>query len=96
MPSDHILWFQSIFLLEKLLRDDFEKNNDKEVLPEFAIIKLAYSILESEENIDGRINSKKKYPKLCDPGKLRKTFMREVSHDGPIKTNMAKKKNAEL
>ena len=91
MPSDHILWFQSIFLLEKLLRDDFEKNNDKEVLPEFAIIKLAYSILENEENIDGRINSKKKYPKLCDPGKLRKTFMREVSHDGPIKTNMAQK-----
>lgn len=91
MPSDHILWFQSIFLLEKLLRDDFEKNNDKEVLPEFAIIKLAYSILENEENIDGRINTKKKYPKLCDPGKLRKTFMRAVSHDGPIKTNMAQK-----
>ena len=93
MPSDHILWFQSIFLLEKLLRDDFEKNIDKEVLPEHAIIKLAYSILENEDLIDGRINSKKKYPKLCDPSKLRKTFTREVSHSGPIKTHMVLKEN---
>ncbi len=83
MPIDQISHFESIYELENVLRNDFERNNDKEdpVLPEFAIIKLAYSFKDSRN----------KYPKLCDPSKLRKTFSMEVSHSGPIKTHMVQK-----
>ena len=104
MPNDQIMWFKSIFKLETELRNDFDENNDPEnpTLPKNAIIKIA---LHTDDDLHLTPSQRKKFPSICDPGKLRKTrewlthlnggnFSRKVDKDdGKQKQNMSSVKS---
>lgn len=91
LPSDHIFWFESIFEQEQHLRDDFEKNNNRETLPKHAIIKLALFTLENDQFVK-RPELRKKFPYVCDPNKTRKTIEQSLSHYGVKVTNIIQDK----
>ena len=78
--------YQSIFIIEKHLRDDFEINMEREcpILPKNAIIKLAISSHE----IQG-LNRKLPFP--CDPNKLRKTIQSNLDSTGHTRTSQFEK-----
>ena len=92
MPNDHIVWYNSVFDLEMMLREDLESNNDSDypVLPRNMLIKLANKI-----NIDSLISDK--FPSICDPAKLRKTREATATHEGLTIYNivLSDKKTAE-
>ena len=104
MPNDQIMWFKSIFKLETELRNDFDENNDPEnpTLPKNAIIRMA---LHTDDDLHLTPSQRKKFPSICDPGKLRKTrawtthlnggnFSRKVDKDdGKQKQNMSSVKS---
>ena len=86
MPTDQILWFEGVYKLEMDLRKDFEQNNeeDTKMLPRDAVIKLAY---HTNENMYVPVESRKKFPAICDPNKLRNTRTQLMSFYGSISTN---------
>ena len=86
MPTDQILWFEGVYKLEMDLRKDFEQNNedDTKMLPRDAVIKLAY---HTNENMHVPAASRKKFPAICDPNKLRNTRTQLMSFYGSKSTN---------
>lgn len=86
MPRDQILWFKSVYKLEMDLRKDFEQNNedDTKMLPRDAVIKLAF---HTNENMHVPAATRKKFPAICDPNKLRNTRTQLMSFYGSKSTN---------
>jgi len=88
MPTDQILWFEGVYKLEMDLRKDFEENNEEEedvkLLPRDAVIKMAYYTKEDMYIPSG---TRKKFPAICDPNKLRNTRKQAISKAGTTKTN---------
>ena len=88
MPIDQILWFEGVYKLEMDLRKDFEENNEEEedvkLLPKDAVIKMAYYTKDDMYIPNG---TRKKFPAICDPNKLRNTRKQAISKAGTTKTN---------
>ena len=88
MPIDQILWFEGVYKLEMDLRKDFEENNEEEedvkLLPRDAVIKMAYYTKDDMYIPNG---TRKKFPAICDPNKLRNTRKQAISKAGTTKTN---------
>ena len=88
MPIDQILWFEGVYKLEMDLRKDFEENNEEEedvkLLPKDAVIKMAYYTKDDMYIPSG---TRKKFPAICDPNKLRNTRKQAISKAGTTKTN---------
>jgi hypothetical protein len=88
IPKDQILWFEGVYKLEMDLRKDFEANNEEEedikLLPRDAVIKMAYYTKDDMHIPSG---SRKKFPAICDPNKLRNTRKQARSFSGTFKTN---------
>ena len=88
MPIDQILWFEGVYKLEMDLRKDFEENNEEEedvkLLPRDAVIKMAYYTKDDMYIPSG---TRKKFPAICDPNKLRNTRKQAISKAGTTKTN---------
>ena len=80
--------YQSIYIIEKHLRDDFEINMEREcpILPKNAIIKLA--ITSDELNTEFG-----KLPFPCDPSKLRKTIESALDSTGHTRTSQFEKEH---
>ena len=86
LPEDQIIWFQSIYKLEKELRKDFIDNNEDEdfILPKDAVIKMAYHTPE-DMYLPDRVH--KRLPTICDPNKMRNTSRQLMTKSGTTKTN---------
>ena len=88
MPLDQILWFEGVYKLEMDLRKDFEENNEEDedvkLLPRDAVIKMAYYTKDDMYIPSG---TRKKFPAICAPDKLRNTRKKAISKAGTTKTN---------
>lgn len=80
--------YQSIYIIEKHLRDDFEINMEREcpILPKNAIIKLAITS-------DELTTAFGKLPFPCDPSKLRKTTLSDLDSTGHTRTSQFEKEH---